>query len=178
MHLTGWLTQYYQSGLVRFRSGKIRAQDYLSAWIDHLSMCAMGHAKRTHMIGYDRKEGVVHLVYPPIDDASQAKALLSELVRLFYQGMTEPLAYFPKTALACVEAGFSRGNWVDDEEKSLKKMADAFNDGYMVSGEGNNAYIARIWPTWSDELARQARTMATLVMQGPRLAAKQHEDMQ
>ncbi|KOO10302.1 exonuclease V subunit gamma, partial [Vibrio xuii] len=101
VYLTGWLTQYYQSGLVRFRSGKIRAQDYLSAWIDHLSMCAMGHAKRTHMIGYDRKEGVVHLVYPPTDDASQAKALLSELVRLFYQGMTEPLAYFPKTALAC-----------------------------------------------------------------------------
>lgn len=45
--------------------------------------------------------------------------------------MTKPLPYFPKTALACVEAGFSRGHWADDEEKSLKKMADAFNDGYM-----------------------------------------------
>ncbi|UUM30002.1 exodeoxyribonuclease V subunit gamma [Vibrio japonicus] len=177
VQLTGWLTQNYQSGLVRFRSGKIRAQDYLSAWIDHLAMCAMGYAKRTHMIGYDRKDGVVHLVYPPMENAQQAQLLLSELIRLFFQGMTEPLAYFPKTALASVEAGFSRGSWVDDEEKSLKKMSDTFNDGYMTSGEGNNAYIARIWPIWNDVLAAQARTMATLVMQGPRLAAKMSEDL-
>ncbi len=178
IHLTGWLTQHYASGLIRFRSGAIRAQDYLAAWIDHLAMCAMKQAKRTHLIGYDRKEGVVHLVYPPIDDASQAKSLLAELVRLFYQGMTQPLAYFPKTALASVEAGFSRGNWVDDEEKSLKKMADTFNDGYMVNGEGNNAYIARIWPTWNEELAAQVRTLAALVIQAPRLAAKTLEDME
>lgn len=38
VRLTGWLTQCYQSGLIRYRSGKIRAQDYLAAWIDHLAM--------------------------------------------------------------------------------------------------------------------------------------------
>lgn len=178
VHLTGWLTQNYQSGLVRYRSGKIRAQDYLSAWIDHLAMSAMGHGKRTHMIGYDRKEGVVHLVYPPIDDAQSAKSLLSELVRLFYQGMTEPLAYFPRTSLACVEAGFNRGNWVDDEEKSLKKMADTFNDSFIAAGEGGNAYISRIWPNWNDDLAAQLRTMTALVLQTPRLAAKQSDDIE
>ncbi|RTZ15285.1 exodeoxyribonuclease V subunit gamma [Vibrio aquaticus] len=178
IYLTGWLTQNYQSGLVRYRSGKIRSQDYLSAWIDHLAMSAMGVSKRTHMIGYDRKEGVVHLVYPPIADANYAHSLLSELVRLFYQGMTEPLAYFPKTALASVEAGFNRGNWVDDEEKSLKKMADTFNDSFMAAGEGNNDYIARIWPNWNDELAAQLRTMTALVLQTPRLEAKLSEDLQ
>ncbi|USD40562.1 exodeoxyribonuclease V subunit gamma [Vibrio sp. SCSIO 43135] len=176
INLTGWLTQYYQSGLIRFRSGKIRSQDYLSAWIDHLAMSAMGISKRTHMIGYDRKEGVVHLIYPEIADASYAHSLLAELVRLFYQGMTEPLCYFPKTALAGVEAGFSRGNWVDDEEKSLKKMADTFNDSFMASGEGNNPYISRIWPSWNDNLAAQARTITTLVLQTPRLEAKSSED--
>ncbi|TFH91385.1 exodeoxyribonuclease V subunit gamma [Vibrio ouci] len=178
IHLTGWLTQHYQSGLVRYRSGKIRSQDYLSAWIDHLAMSAMGESKRTHMIGYDKKEGVVHLVYPPIADESYARSLLSELVRLFYQGMTEPLAYFPKTALACVEAGFSRGNWVDDEEKSLKKMADTFNDSFMAAGEGNSPYIARIWPNWNDELAANLRTMSALVLQTARLEAMTNEDMQ
>ncbi|MFM2589077.1 exodeoxyribonuclease V subunit gamma [Vibrio sp. TBV020] len=176
--LTGWLTQHYQSGLIRYRSGKIRSQDYLSAWIDHLAMSAMGQSKRTHMIGYDKKEGVVHLAYPPISDASYATSLLSELVRLFYQGMTEPLAYFPKTALACVEAGFSRGKWVDDEEKSLKKMADTFNDSFMATGEGNNPYISRIWPNWNDELAAQLRTMTALVLQTARLEATDNEDLQ
>ena len=178
VNLTGWLTQHYQSGLIRFRSGKIRSQDYLSAWIDHLAMCAMGQAKRTHMIGYDRKEGVVHLIYPPMQDAAHAKSLLGELVALFYQGMTEPLSYFPKTSLACIEAGFSRGNWVDDEEKSLKKMADAFNDSYMAPGEGNNAYISRIWPNWNEELAQQTRTIAVRVIQAARLAAKESSDLE
>ncbi|MGR5237041.1 exodeoxyribonuclease V subunit gamma [Vibrio alfacsensis] len=176
IRLTGWLTQCYQSGLIRYRSGKIRAQDYLAAWIDHLAMSASGHVKKTHIIGYDRKEGAVHLIYPEIADAQQAKQLLAELVRLFFEGMTKPLPYFPKTALACVEAGFSRGHWADDEEKSLKKMAETFNDSYMSPGEGNNAYISRIWPAWNDELAAEVRMLTALVLQGARLAAKDASD--
>ncbi|WP_260259693.1 exodeoxyribonuclease V subunit gamma [Vibrio intestinalis] len=176
--LTGWLTGHYQSGLVRYRSGKIRAQDYLSAWIDHLSMAAMGHANRTHMIGYDRKDGVVHLVYPAITDREEAHSILKELVRLFFSGMTEPLAYFPRTSLACVEAGFSRGQWVDDEEKSLKKMETTFNGGFnnMPPAEGADAYISRIWPQWNDELAAKVRTTAALVLQTPRLQAQDIHD--
>ncbi|MDL2044916.1 exodeoxyribonuclease V subunit gamma, partial [Vibrio parahaemolyticus] len=177
VRLTGWLTQCYQSGLIRYRSGKIRAQDYLAAWIDHLAMSASGHAKKTHIIGYDRKEGALHLIYPEIADVQYAKHLLTELVRLFFEGMTKPLPYFPKTALACVEAGFSRGQWVDDEEKSLKKMADAFNDGFMSPGEGNNAYISRIWPAWNDELASEVRLLTALVLQGARLAVQDADDV-
>ncbi|AIW18004.1 exodeoxyribonuclease V subunit gamma [Vibrio coralliilyticus] len=178
VQLTGWLTQSYQSGLVRFRSGRIRAQDYLAVWIDHLAMNAMGHQQCSHMVGYDRKEGAVHLTFPPLESAAAAHSTLAELVRLFYQGMTTPLTYFPNTALACVEAGFSRGNWADDEEKSLKKMADTFNDGYLSHGEGANAYIARIWPEWSDELAMQVRTLTALVLQAPRLAVKDNQELE
>lgn len=178
VRLMGWLTQNYQSGLVRFRSGKIRSQDYLAAWIDHLCCAVMGHGKTTHIIGYDRKEGVVHQTLQPIGDAQQAKSLLAELVRLFYQGMTAPLPYFPKTALAGVEAGFSRGKWVDDEEKSLKKMADTFNDSFAFTGEGRDTYISRIWPKWDDELAAESRMYSTLVLQAARLAAADLEDQE
>lgn len=174
IELTGWLTQNYRSGLVRFRSGRIRAQDYLSWWIDHLAVNAMGHNKCTHMLGYDRKMGVVHLTFAPIVDSDTAKSSLGELIRLFYQGMTTPLAYFPSTALACIEAGFNRGQWTENEEKSLLKMAETFNGGYFGNGEGTNAYIARIWPKWSDELASQVRDLAALVMQAPRLAVQDH----
>ncbi|MGF1696865.1 exodeoxyribonuclease V subunit gamma [Vibrio lamellibrachiae] len=170
IQLTGWLTQHYQSGLVRYRSGKIRAQDYLSAWIDHLLLTISGMSKPTHIVGYDRKEGVVHEIYPAIEDAGYAQDLLNELVRLYYQGMTTPLCYFPKTALANVDAGFSRGKWVDDEDKSNKKMSGTFNDSYMMTGEGANVYISRIWPQWNDELAAQVRMLSALVIQAPRLA--------
>ncbi|MCK6262537.1 exodeoxyribonuclease V subunit gamma [Vibrio sp. ZSDE26] len=176
VNLTGWLTQHFQSGLVRYRSGKIRAQDYLSAWIDHLLLSVSGYSKPTHIVGYDRKEGVVHEIYPPIDDSHYARDLLNELVRLYYQGMTSPLCYFPKTALASVEAGFSRGKWVDDEEKSMKKIAATFNDSYMATGEGANVYISRIWPQWNDELAANVRMLSALVIQTPRLAAQNAAD--
>ncbi|MEH0666661.1 exodeoxyribonuclease V subunit gamma [Vibrio scophthalmi] len=177
VQLVGWLTQVYQSGLVRFRTGRIRSQDYLSAWLDHLAMAASGRALRTHLIGYDKKEGAQHLIYPALESREQAYALLNELVGLYYQGMSEPLPYFPRTALAAIEAGFSRGKWADDEDKSLKKMADTFNDGYMSSGEGNDSYIRRIWPQWDEQLAARVRTLAARVIQAPRLAAQDAADV-
>ncbi|EKY33931.1 exodeoxyribonuclease V subunit gamma [Vibrio cholerae] len=173
--LRGWLVKRYQSGLVRARSGAIRSEDLLAAWIDHLCLAASGKAVTTHLIGYERKEGVQHQMLPPLNDAQQAKALLSELVVLFCQGMNQPLAYFPKTALACVEAGFSRGKWQEDEEKSYKKMADTFNDSFYIKGEGGNRYIARIWPQWSDELAKTLRQLAITVLQTPRLQVQDAE---
>ncbi len=174
--LTGWLTHHYQSGLVRYRSGKIRAQDYLSAWIDHLSAAVMGHALTTHMIGYDRKEGVVHLKLPPVESQAHAESLLKELVRLFFEGMTKPLPYFPVTCLAAVEAGFSKAGWVYDAEKASKKMADAFNDGYLRTGEGRNPYISRIWPQWSEDLSVEVDRIASLVIQEPRLQVVEKEE--
>ena len=176
VELSGWLTQNYRSGLVRFRSGRIRAQDYLSVWIDHLTINAMGPNQSTHLLGYDRKEGVVHLNFPSIADISMAQSHLGELIRLYYQGMTTPLAYFPNTALACVEAGFNRGSWSESQEKSFKKMAEVFNDGYFNKGEGANTYINRIWPQWSDELASQVWELAALVIQAPRLAVQADDE--
>nr|WP_269135174.1 exodeoxyribonuclease V subunit gamma [Vibrio cincinnatiensis] len=174
--VTGWLTQVYQSGLVRYRSGSIRAQDLLAAWLDHLASALMGNQVPTHLIGYDRKDGVLHYCFPALEDAFQAQAQLAELVQLYYQGMSSPLPYFPKTALAAVEAGFSRGKWVEDEQKARKKMADTFNDGYSSSGEGSNEYIARIWPQWNEELAEQVHLLARRVIQTARLLLQDQED--
>ncbi|KJY80429.1 exodeoxyribonuclease V subunit gamma [Vibrio nigripulchritudo] len=180
--LTGWLTQRYQSGLLRYRSGKIRAQDWLAAWIDHLCLAAMGQSSRTHLIGYDKKEGVVHWVISPLagsieENASQAKMMLQELVRLFYQGMNQPLAYFPKTALAGIQACINKaGEWVDDEEAAFKKMADAFNDGYLFPGEGSDRYIQRIWSSWDDDLGKAIRLNASLVLQAAVLATHDAEE--
>lgn len=56
-------------------------------------------------------------------------------------------------------------------------MADTFNDGYMSSGEGNNAYIARIWPAWNDDLAKEVRLLTALVLQGARLAVQDADDI-
>lgn len=176
VNVTGWLINVFESGLIRYRSGSVRAQDILAAWIDHLCLSLMGQSRTTHILGYDRKEGVVHYYWSPVESISEARQLLDELVVLYYQGLTHPLAYFPRTALASIEAGFSRGQWVADEEKSIKKMADTFNDGYMTHGEGNNPYIQRIWPLWDESLAHDVLRLSERVLMAPRLRWQQIED--
>ncbi|MFC3022303.1 exodeoxyribonuclease V subunit gamma [Vibrio zhugei] len=173
VQLTGWLVNIFASGALRYRSGSVRAQDMLAAWIDHLCLALMGHSRTTHVLGYDRKEGVVHYHWPPLESLDEARQWLNELVRLYYQGLNTPLAYFPRTALASIEAGFSRGKWVADDDKSRKKMAETFNDGFKTHGEGSNAYIQRIWPHWSEALANEVLRVSESVLMAPRLRRKQ-----
>ncbi|MDW6001676.1 exodeoxyribonuclease V subunit gamma [Vibrio mangrovi] len=179
IQLLGWVTNCFAAGLVRYRVGRIRAQDYLSAWLDHLVMAVAGESCPTHVIGYEQKAGVRHLFYPPIEQA-QAQSCLDELVRLYIQGMNYPLAYFPRTALAGIEAGFNRqGEWHEDQDKADKKMREAFvgSDFSAVGGEGQNAYIGRIWPLWSDKLSQDVRLHTALILQAPRLWIKEYTDV-
>ncbi|PSV25004.1 exodeoxyribonuclease V subunit gamma [Photobacterium sp. GB-56] len=163
--LQGWLKQRYQSGLMRFRSGKVRSVDLLAAWCDHLCLAISQPElnQKTHIIGTDK-----HLVINAIE-ASKAQGYLQELIELYYQGLNQPLAYFPKTAHAGIQACVDKqGNWKDDEqtiEKAYSKMADCFNDGYFFAGEGADEYINRVWTHWNDELAQNSYVLALKVLQ-------------
>ncbi len=175
IHLNGWLTQVYHTGLVRFRSGKIRPQDVLSSWIDHLAMNAMGLAKATHMVGFESKKGVQHIRFAALDSADSAKALLEELITLHIQGMSAPLSYFPSTSHAAIKSGFNSktGNYTEDVEKAYKVMEKAFvGDDFFARGEGNNSYINRVWSRWGDTLADDIYGLAVRVIQTPLLQAE------
>ncbi|SEG55864.1 exodeoxyribonuclease V subunit gamma [Vibrio hangzhouensis] len=167
VRLQGWITGCYGSGLLRYRSGRLRASDYLSSWLDHLSLAVGGNSVATHMLAYDKKEGVVHRVYPPLSQP-QAHQYLTQLLELYLQGLDKPVAYLPESALAGVEANYSRGTWTPDDEKMLSKMQARFEGGYMQSGEGENPYIARVWPQWSESLATELKLMTHLVLEAPR----------
>ncbi|MDG3087354.1 exodeoxyribonuclease V subunit gamma [Vibrio hannami] len=149
--ITGWLKNQYQSGMVRYRSGKIRSQDWLSAWVDHLFLALSGVSRPTHIIGYDRsakKNPLQHKVLLPID-AESAKAHIQNLINLYFEGLNQPLAYFPRCALAGAE------QLIKGKDDAGAKMEAAFNDGYFVSGEGSNSYIRRVWPQWNSNLESQ-----------------------
>ncbi|WED21247.1 exodeoxyribonuclease V subunit gamma [Vibrio sp. JC009] len=155
--LTGWLSGQYQAGMVRYRSGKIRSQDWLSAWIDHLCMSVSAQSKVTHLIGLDPAKGIQHQVLLPVDSVS-AGVYLQHLVELYFEGMNQPLAYFPKTVLAGAEALMS------GKGDEISKMEKAFNDGYNFSGEGRDSYIARVWPEWNEALSVQLLQHAQSVL--------------
>ncbi|MGX9417068.1 exodeoxyribonuclease V subunit gamma [Vibrio sp. WJH972] len=141
VQVNGWLTQRYEMGMLRYRAGAIRSADKLQGWVDHLLLNLAGYDQSTHLIGFDKKKGIEHITFTPID-ADVARHYIERLLRYFFNGMNQPLAYFPKTALVGVEAQRAQ----EDDVKLSKKMADAYNGSQMISGEGSNPYYSRLWP--------------------------------
>lgn len=150
IQLTGWLTGGYQSGLVRYRSGRIRPQDLLSAWIEHLCLAVSGDSRKTHLIGYDRKEGVEHRIFAPLGK-SEAEAILTDLISHYYAGLNTPMVFFPRSLMAGAEMSI-KGKKAEDIYAAMQKQ---FENGFNTTGEGANNYIARVWPGWSESLAKQ-----------------------
>ncbi|MEJ2766610.1 exodeoxyribonuclease V subunit gamma [Photobacterium sp. MCCC 1A19761] len=158
IRLLGWLRHHTQAGLVRYRPGSIRAQDILQGWMEHLCLALAGQAKPTHLLGVDE-----HYTLAPVD-AAEARIHLTSLLLAYDQGLSQPLPYFPRTALTGLQACQDKqGNWHSDEdtqEKARLKMAEAFNGGYLFSGEGMNVYINRVWPAWDDSVSESAALAA------------------
>lgn len=174
--LQGWLTEVHESGLVRYRCGQIRSQDYLAAWIDHLCFHIMGGNKPTHIIGYKKKEGVEHKVIPAMESAAVAMQQLQLLMEHFVAGLNAPKPYFPRSAFAGVNAQWFRGKHAPDDERSIKKMAEAFLGGFNFSGEIENPYIQRVWPIWDTELAMQTLHLSEQILLPVILIVQDAED--
>lgn len=86
-------------GLVRYRYDDARAADYLDAWLNHLFLnaAAAGRAEleaATRWIARDREFG-----FAPLADAEPQ---LQQLLRLYRQGLSWPLPFYPKSSLGYV----------------------------------------------------------------------------
>ncbi|MBV7300031.1 exodeoxyribonuclease V subunit gamma [Enterovibrio paralichthyis] len=171
--LQGWLDDRYRDGRLLYRSGKVRAKDRLAAWIDHLCQCAAGEVIPTRFIGIDEE-----VVWLPVA-ADEAISRLSDYLNLYFEGMDKPLAYLPDTAMAGIAACLDKkGNWMDDTgtlEKAFSKMYVAFNGGYMTNGEGENAYVARVWPQADDRLMENVLALGQAVLLPALLAEESPE---
>ncbi len=80
--LTGWIGEYFDVGLIRYRNGRIRCQDRLSAWIDHLCVAAMGIESDTYVLGLNNKK-LECKAYAAISDKEFAKQQLMQLLRFY-----------------------------------------------------------------------------------------------
>lgn len=85
-------------GQTRWRARELHPRDRLEAWVQHLALCAAapeGVAMRTRWLALDQT-----LALRPVADA---EAQLGALLRLYRQGLTEPLHFYPRSAWAYVE---------------------------------------------------------------------------
>ena len=140
--LTGRVEGLYREQALRYRVGRIRAVDRLSAWLNHLALCAGEGASRlgkTLLAGRKvekRKEETVFCLYRPVPDPLP---LLEELLSLYWEGLQGPLPFFPETSGAWAEALFRKERSSGDAREAARKAWEP--NGYGFPGEGEDPYL-------------------------------------
>ncbi|HEB68185.1 MAG TPA: hypothetical protein ENI88_01050, partial [Desulfobulbus sp.] len=125
--VNGWLTALYSSGRVSYRPTKLKAQDLLQLWIQHLILCLL------RPVGVEQVS--IHVAtdtavcFQPIDDP---EAELAPLLRYYRQGMQEPLHFYPRTSLARAKAR--------TEIAAANAARKAWYSGYYRGEEEDPAY--------------------------------------
>lgn len=127
--LTGWLDNVTAQGLRDYTVDSLGARHFLDLWIRHLLLNLLAPADvalvSTWLGPSDR------LRLQPVGNPN---AILQDLLDLYWQGLHAPLKFFPKSALAYMEAERQR------KENSLKLARDKWEGSNAGWGEGMQPY--------------------------------------
>ncbi|MFM5820846.1 exodeoxyribonuclease V subunit gamma [Aeromonas sanarellii] len=148
--LQGWVDTQKGRALV-VKPGSFNGKDLLLAWIQHLCLSLSGAPGDTLL--FDAKQS---LRLPRLA-ADEARPKLAALVALWTQGMKRPLPFFPSTAWEWLKAIKQDPDKPDAADKAALAR---FNGGYMVTGEGQDLYVARCFPELDDEVLAQLQGLA------------------
>lgn len=96
--LQGWIDGVYTGGLWRYRLGKLRAQDRLQLWIEHLVLNALSPEAVEPCSQFLAED--VCLSLKPLDSCEQALKHLKDLLALYEESHHRPLHFFPDTSFA------------------------------------------------------------------------------
>ncbi len=150
VQLQGWVGNLYANGHVVFRAGNAGAKEQMAVWINHLCLCAGGFSGQSLCIGTD-----AGWVFAPIEPDT-ARSWLSFYLNGYFTGLSQPLAFLPRSANAGLSAQFSRAGQFEpgeeNREKANDKIVQAFMGGFMSTGDVENAYVARVWPNIDETL--------------------------
>lgn len=150
-HITGWLPQVQQDGLLRWRPSVLRVEHGMQLWLEHLVYCACGRHGSSRL--YGRKSTRWH--FPPMEK-EQAKAYLQTLIEGYKSGLTEPLIMLPQSGGEWLKACYNKETdailWDEDtQHKARTKLIQAWTGSYNVEGEGADMWYQRLWRTLEQE---------------------------
>ncbi|HIJ81921.1 MAG TPA: exodeoxyribonuclease V subunit gamma [Desulfuromonadales bacterium] len=153
--LTGRLGQIFPERMIRYRCSTLKTRDRLRAWIEHLVLNVL------QVPGYPRETLLMmnngsRVYTPPVDSA----AILQDILTLYWQGLSIPLPFFPKSSMAYAEKG----------KGDLKKARTVWNDDGFTDtpGEGSDPSFMRCFGH-ADPFTIEFERIAAAVL-GPMLA--------
>lgn len=130
--VSGRIERLYPDGALSFRFAKDKAKYELGAWIDHLVL----NYVRTN--GYPLESRVLTpdqaWVYRPVHGA---EGLLRSLLRRYWQGLMEPLRFFPQSSFVYAD----RFRQKKDREAAFNAARFAWLGNEHTKGEGSDAYF-------------------------------------
>lgn len=129
--LTGSLVNLTSQGMVSVRCSQPSGTDYMRLWLQHLILNSIT-PDNVPLCSYHVSEGD-DFVLPPVQ---QAENLLLPLLELYWQGLTRPLPFFPKSSYAYAAQIHKNGDLVMATAAARKKW---FSSEY-VHGEDQNLY--------------------------------------
>lgn len=134
VRLVGWVDQVYQTDLVLWRAGKIRAKDKMELWLKWLCLCISGVPNDSCCGYYIGTNGEFSL---PFISAEQAQSELTNYVQLWISGQHSAVHFYPETSW----------QWVKTHD--VKKTYDTFIGNRFYSGEGQEIHVSRLCPDLS-----------------------------
>ena len=135
LRIYGRISNVLPEQLIRYRSSKLSAKDQVKLWIEHLLLNfadAEAYPKKSKLIMLN---GSVTLL--PVKDS---KALLEVLLNRYWQGLTMPLHFFPRSSLAFVKKrkiAAAEAEWNNERypESSDPAYELCFGDDSPLDGE-------------------------------------------
>ncbi|HEY6880376.1 MAG TPA: exodeoxyribonuclease V subunit gamma [Polyangiales bacterium] len=155
LRLNGILRDLEGDARVLRTVGKINAKRQLSAWIEHLALCASGATPNlTRLVGREDKKGTRVDTFAPVAPA-RAHALLAELVELYALGLRMPLPFFPVASAEYATKLAKDG----DRDAALAAAASKLRPDNLGLGVREDPHVMQVWST--DELDHPERMAAT-----------------
>ncbi|MDM8561212.1 exodeoxyribonuclease V subunit gamma [Candidatus Parabeggiatoa sp. HSG14] len=131
MRITGRLGRLWHNNLIHYRYAKIKAKDFIQLWIHHLILNSLPHKDLPrHSLLIGQNGG---WAFKPVDNSH---AILQELIAYYWQGLIQPLSFFPESSLTFVEA-MSNGKI---EEDAFYQAKSAWRGNDFTRGESEEEY--------------------------------------
>ena len=116
IQLSGVLDGINSGTHLRWRCAGMKGRDRLSIWLDHLLLNILAtpdYPLESVMIASDRI-----MTLPPIDNAA---AMMTDLLKLYAEGMLRPLPFFPQTSwnFLTESVGKAEKSWLGDERAGI-----------------------------------------------------------
>jgi len=131
-NLQGTLTDLYPRGRIQIRYAAIKPKDMLTAWINHLILCAQDQIfcpPETILIGSNAAMQFETVEHP--------LKILQDLLMLYWQGLSAPLHFFPESSYTYANLVLHKGKSKAD---ALKGARNKWRSSDFIRGESEDPY--------------------------------------